>query len=71
MARIHPTAIIESNVQLCEGTSVWDNAHIRRDTVLGDECIVGGKSMIAARTAYSPGVMPAGVITSATAPRQI
>ena len=47
MARIHPTAIIESNVQLGEGTSVWDNAHIRRDTVLGDECIVGGKSMIA------------------------
>ncbi len=47
MARIHPTAIIESNVQLGEGTSVWDNVHIRRDAVLGDECIVGGKSMIA------------------------
>ena len=47
MARIHPTAIIESNVTLGEGTSVWDNSHIRRDTILGDECIVGGKSMIA------------------------
>ena len=45
--RIHPTAIIESNVQLGNGTSVWDSAHIRHDTVLGDECIVGGKSMIA------------------------
>ena len=36
MPRIHPTAIIESNVQLGEGTSVWDNAHIRHDAVLGE-----------------------------------
>ena len=47
MLRIHPTAIIESNVQLGEGTSVWDSAHIRHDAVLGEECIVGGKSTIA------------------------
>ena len=47
MPRIHPTAIIESNVQLGEGTSVWDSAHIRHDAVLGEECIVGGKSTIA------------------------
>ena len=47
MPRIHPTAIIESNVQLGEGTSVWDNVHIRHGAVLGDECIVGGKSYIA------------------------
>lgn len=45
--KIHPTAIIEDEVVLGSGTSVWDNAHIRRGTVLGDECIVGGKSMIA------------------------
>lgn len=47
MPRIHPAAIIESNVQLGEGTSVWDSAHIRHDAILGEECIVGGKSMIA------------------------
>ena len=29
------------------GTAIWDNVHIRRDTVLGDECIVGGKTIIA------------------------
>ena len=45
--RIHPTAIIEDNVILGEGTSVWDNAHIRHSTTLGDECIVGGKTYIA------------------------
>jgi UDP-2-acetamido-3-amino-2,3-dideoxy-glucuronate N-acetyltransferase len=47
MAKIHPTAIVESGVVLGEGTSVWDNVHIRRDTTLGDECIVGGKTYIA------------------------
>ena len=47
MPRIHPTAIIEFNVQLGEGTSVWDSTHIRHGAVLGEECIVGGKSMIA------------------------
>lgn len=27
--RIHPTAMVEENVTLGNGTSVWDNAHIR------------------------------------------
>ncbi len=45
--RIHPTAIVEQNVALGAGTSVWDNAHIRHDTTLGEQCIVGGKSLIA------------------------
>lgn len=47
MARVHSTAIIESNVQLGEGTSIWDSVHIRHDAVIGEECIVGGKSTIA------------------------
>ncbi|WP_017296503.1 acyltransferase [Nodosilinea nodulosa] len=45
--RIHPTANVEAGVVLGEGTSVWDNAHIRHSTRLGDQCIVGGKSYIA------------------------
>lgn len=44
---VHPTAIVEEGVRLGAGTSVWDSVHIRRDTVLGDQCIVGGKSTIA------------------------
>lgn len=47
MARIHPTAIIENNVTFGEGTSVWDNVHIRHGACIGDECIVGEKSYIA------------------------
>jgi acetyltransferase-like isoleucine patch superfamily enzyme len=45
--RIHPTAIIERDVELGSGTSVWDHAHIRFGTKLGEQCIVGGKTYIA------------------------
>jgi len=47
MSKIHPTAIIEEGVVLGEGTSVWDNVHIRHGACLGDECIIGEKSYIA------------------------
>jgi acetyltransferase-like isoleucine patch superfamily enzyme len=46
-ARIHPTALIEKDVAIGEGTSVWDNVHIRFGTTLGDQCIVGEKTHIA------------------------
>ncbi len=45
--RIHPTAILEPGVVIGPGSSVWDSVHIRHDTTLGDECIVGEKSHIA------------------------
>ena len=45
--RVHPTAIVEANVALGPGTSVWDHAHVRRDTIIGAECIVGGKTYVA------------------------
>ena len=47
-ARIHPTALVEDGVSIGEGTSVWDNVHIRGpETTIGDECIVGEKSYVA------------------------
>lgn len=45
--RIHPTALVESNVSIGEGSSVWDNVHIRHDTAIGQQCIVGEKTYIA------------------------
>ena len=45
--RIHPTAIIEENVQIGAGSSIWDNVHIRHSTTLGEECIVGEKTYLA------------------------
>jgi acetyltransferase-like isoleucine patch superfamily enzyme len=47
MVRIHPTAIIEDDVKIGEGTSVWDNVHIRHGATIGEECIIGEKSYIA------------------------
>ena len=46
-SRIHPTAIIENGVQIGQGTSVWDNVHIRFDTAIGAQCIIGEKTYIA------------------------
>ena len=47
MIKIHPTAIIEDGVKIGEGTSVWDNVHIRHGAEIGEECIVGEKTYIA------------------------
>ncbi len=46
-SRVHPTAIVEDDVELGAGTSVWDNVHIRRGARIGDECIIGEKTYIA------------------------
>lgn len=44
---IHPTAIIEENVSIGDGTKIWDNVHIRRGARIGSNCIIGEKSYIA------------------------
>ena len=45
--RIHPTAIVEDGAQIGEGTSIWDNVHVRAPSRIGRECIIGGKSIVA------------------------
>lgn len=44
---IHPTAIVESGVEIGEGTSVWDSVHLRGPSSIGANCIIGEKSYIA------------------------
>ena len=46
-ARVHPTALVERDVVLGDGTSVWDSVHIRHGARLGEQCIVGEKTYIA------------------------
>lgn len=46
-ARIHPTAIIEADVTIGEGTFIGDSVHIRHSSSIGTESIVGGKTYIA------------------------
>ena len=44
---IHPTAIIEENGDIGDGTQIWDNVHIRHNSSIGHNCIVGEKTYIA------------------------
>ena len=46
-ARVHPTALVEDGVALGEGTSVWDNAHLRAPSSIGRDCIIGEKTYVA------------------------
>jgi acetyltransferase-like isoleucine patch superfamily enzyme len=45
--RIHPTALIESNVQIGPGSALWDNVHVRGPATIGRDCIVGEKTYVA------------------------
>ena len=44
---VHPTAILDPNVEVGPGTAIWDHAHVRGPTWIGHDCIVGEKSYIA------------------------
>lgn len=44
---VHHTALVEEHVRIGDGTSVWDHAHLRRGAVVGENCIIGGKSYLA------------------------
>ena len=45
--RIHETAIVENDVEIGEGSSVWDSVHIRHHTRIGKDCIIGEKTYVA------------------------
>lgn len=45
--RVHPTAIVEDGVAIGDGSSIWDNVHMRGPSRIGRDCIVGGKTYIA------------------------
>jgi UDP-2-acetamido-3-amino-2,3-dideoxy-glucuronate N-acetyltransferase len=45
--RIHPTALIETDVRIGPETSVWDNVHIRHGAQIGRSCIIGEKTYVA------------------------
>ncbi|HUP80740.1 MAG TPA: hypothetical protein VM260_19475 [Pirellula sp.] len=45
--RVHPTAQVEDGCKIGDGTSIWDNVHIRFGTQVGEQCVIGGKTYIA------------------------
>lgn len=48
--RIHPSALVEDDVVIGPGTSIWDGVHIRRTARIGASCIIGEKTYIAGET---------------------
>lgn len=44
---IHPTAIIDDNVQIGAGTKVWHFCHIMPHAIIGNQCNIGQNCMIA------------------------
>jgi UDP-2-acetamido-3-amino-2,3-dideoxy-glucuronate N-acetyltransferase len=52
--RIHPTALVETGVEIGAGTSVWDNVHIRTGAKIGAQCIIGEKTYIAYDVVVGP-----------------
>jgi len=52
--RIHPTALVETGVEIGAGSSVWDNVHIRTGAKIGPQCIIGEKTYIAYDVAIGP-----------------
>jgi len=44
---IHPTALIEADVEIGAGSQIWDHVHIRQGARIGRNCIVGEKTYIA------------------------
>lgn len=45
--RIHPTAIVEHDVAIGPGTSLWSNVHVRHGARIGASCIVGENTYLA------------------------
>jgi UDP-3-O-[3-hydroxymyristoyl] glucosamine N-acyltransferase len=45
-ARIHPTADVESDVEIGAGSTVWNRAQIRTGARIGAECIIGRDAFI-------------------------
>ncbi len=45
--RIHPSAIVEEDVTIGRGSSVWDHVHIRQVASIGHTCIIGEKTYVA------------------------
>jgi UDP-2-acetamido-3-amino-2,3-dideoxy-glucuronate N-acetyltransferase len=47
MSYVHPTAIVDANVEIGEGTKVWHFAHICSGARIGRGCIFGQNTMVA------------------------
>ena len=52
---LHPTAVIDGDVEIGAGTRVWHFAHILEGTRLGRDCVIGQNVMIGPRVRIGDG----------------
>ncbi|MHA1304439.1 MAG: acyltransferase [Candidatus Heimdallarchaeaceae archaeon] len=43
---VHPSAFVEENVEIGEGTKIWHQAQVRKGAKLGKNCVIGKASFI-------------------------
>jgi len=43
---VHPTAIVDGNVEIGEGTKIWHFSHILSNTKIGKNCVIGQNCMV-------------------------
>lgn len=53
---VHPTAVIDQNVQVGKGTSVWHFTHISEGAVVGNNCNIGQNVFIGKNVQIGSGV---------------
>src|SRR5437764_5810470 len=51
----HPTAIIDSNVEIGPGTRIWHFSHVMTGSRIGESCVVGQNVMIGPRVRVGNG----------------
>jgi UDP-2-acetamido-3-amino-2,3-dideoxy-glucuronate N-acetyltransferase len=53
---VHPTAIVEDDVTIGSGTSIWHHCHVRRGAVIGSGCTLGKNVFVDAGVRIGDGV---------------
>ncbi len=41
MPFIHPTAVVDENAEIGEGTKIWHFVHVSSDATIGENCVLG------------------------------
>jgi UDP-2-acetamido-3-amino-2,3-dideoxy-glucuronate N-acetyltransferase len=39
--KAHPTSVVEEGARIGAGTQIWHHAHIRKDALVGESCVLG------------------------------
>lgn len=52
---VHPTAVVESNVEIGQGTKIWHFAHVLSGSRIGERCVIGQNVMIGPKVSVGHG----------------